>query len=104
MGDLVNLRQVRKNKQRDQKAKKADQNRALHGRTRHERTLTDAERKQAEKRLEGHQRSTDDAETRSADIPPETPKADPKSKDQAKSVEDESNVVVIFSADGPDKS
>lgn len=57
MGDLVNLRQARKRKQRDEKAKQAEQNRSQHGRTRHERTLADAERSQADKLLDGHQRS-----------------------------------------------
>ncbi|AXO16985.1 DUF4169 family protein [Thalassospira indica] len=56
MGDLVNLRQARKRKQRDEKTRKADQNRALHGRTRGERTLTEQERKNADKQHDGHKR------------------------------------------------
>jgi hypothetical protein len=36
MADIVNLRQARKNKARDEKERVAEQNRALHGRTRAE--------------------------------------------------------------------
>ncbi len=61
MGDLVNLRQVRKRKQRDEKAKQAEQSRSLHGRTRHERTLSAAERAQAEKTHDGHRRNAESA-------------------------------------------
>ncbi|PKR49119.1 DUF4169 family protein [Thalassospira povalilytica] len=61
MGDLVNLRQVRKRKQRNEKAKKADENRVLHGRTRHERDLNDARKQSAGKHLDGHRRDDPDA-------------------------------------------
>ncbi|WP_417846349.1 DUF4169 family protein [Thalassospira povalilytica] len=61
MGDLVNLRQVRKRKQRSEKAKKADENRVLHGRTRHERDLNDARKQSAGKHLDGHRRDDPDA-------------------------------------------
>ena len=61
MGDLVNLRQVRKRKQRNEKAKKADENRVLHGRTRHERDLNDARKQSARKHLDGHRRDDPDA-------------------------------------------
>lgn len=97
MGDLVNLRQVRKRKQRDDKARKADQNRALHGRTRGERTLDDHERKNADKQLDGHKRTDvadDDAQTSS--------KATKGDKTPSKSARD--NVVPIFGADEPPDS
>ena len=97
MGDLVNLRQVRKRKQRDDKARKADQNRALHGRTRGERTLDDHERKNADKQLDGHKRTDvadDDAQTSS--------KATKGDKTPSKSGGD--NVVPIFGADEPSDS
>ena len=61
MGDLVNLRQVRKRKQRSEKAKKADEKRVLHGRTRHERDLNDARKQSAGKHLDGHRRDDPDA-------------------------------------------
>jgi len=61
MSDLVNLRQARKRKQRDQKAKKADENRIQHGRSRHERDLSNARNRAAEKHLDGHQRSSEEA-------------------------------------------
>jgi hypothetical protein len=61
MGDLVNLRQARKRKQRDQKAKKAEENRVLHGRTRYERDLSAARNRAAEKHLDAHQRKQEDA-------------------------------------------
>lgn len=90
MGDLVNLRQARKRKERDEKAKKADQNRILHGRTRNERVVTDLERKNAAKLHDGHKR--DDATN---------PAAYPKGKvpDDAGTTEQDDNVVPIFSID-----
>lgn len=90
MGDLVNLRQARKRKERDEKAKKADQNRILHGRTRNERVVTELERKSAEKLHDGHKR--DDATN---------PAASPKGKvpDDASTTEQDDNVVPIFSID-----
>lgn len=100
MGDLVNLRQVRKRKQRDDKARKADQNRALHGRTRGERTLDDHERKNADKQLDGH-KLTDvadgDAQTSS-----KSSKSTKGDKTPSKSARD--NVVPIFGADEPSDS
>lgn len=53
--DVVNLRQFRKTKARTEKEKQADQNRLTFGRTKAEKTLTDALRHKAEKALDaGH--------------------------------------------------
>ncbi|THV24876.1 DUF4169 family protein [Peteryoungia ipomoeae] len=52
MGDLVNLRQFRKAKARTEKEAAADQNRISFGRTKQEKTLTDARN---EKALRDHQ-------------------------------------------------
>ena len=87
MGDLVNLRQARKRKQRDEKARKADQNRLLHGRTRGERTLTEHERQNAAKQHDGHKREK------------------PTSGEEDQSPElSENNVVSIFASDDPSDS
>jgi len=87
MGDLVNLRQVRKRKQRDEKTRKAEQNRALHGRTRGERTLTEQERKNADKQHDGHKREK------------------PTTFEDGETAEgSESNVVSIFAPDHPSDS
>lgn len=52
MGDVVNLRQFRKVKARAEKEASADQNRISFGRTKQEKTLTDARN---EKALRDHQ-------------------------------------------------
>ncbi|NIY76392.1 DUF4169 family protein [Thalassospira sp. HF15] len=96
MGDLVNLRQARKQKQRDEKARKADQNRALHGRTRGERSLTDQERKNADKQHDGHKR-VDVADA-------SDPAAEKSTGEETASAERvENNVVSIFAPE-PDRS
>jgi hypothetical protein len=98
MGDLVNLRQARKRKQRDQKAKKADENRVLHGRTRHERTLSDARNRAAEKHLDGHNRAEPDAGEDNA-----TDRASVSTAETNASQPDEQeNVVSIFGNKKPD--
>ena len=51
-GDVVNLRQVRKQKARLQKEKAAEQNRVAFGRTKAEKTLTRALNEKAEKALD----------------------------------------------------
>ncbi|MCC9624403.1 DUF4169 family protein [Thalassospira sp. MA62] len=94
MGDLINLRQVRKQKKRDAKAQKADQNRATHGRARHERDLSDAQKAKAQKDHDGHMRNptpSDDAAA-SHDVP-DGPSA-PDQSDKIKSREN--NVVSMF--------
>jgi hypothetical protein len=107
MGDLVNLRQVRKRKQRDEKAQKADQNRAKHGRDRHERTLTDLEQSKARKDHEGHQRvgaSDEAAVDVTADVKTDL-EAEVVELDQGSAKGPGNNVVSIFAPDAttPDK-
>jgi hypothetical protein len=51
-GDVVNLRQFKKNKARTEKEKAADQNRLTFGRTKAEKNLTNALNKKAEKALD----------------------------------------------------
>lgn len=58
MGDVVNLRRVRKAKIRDGQAKQADANRLKFGRTKAEKTLTAAEQAIANKTLDGHKRDS----------------------------------------------
>lgn len=50
--DVINLRQFRKAKARSEKESQADQNRALHGRTKAEKKLTEALRHKADKQHE----------------------------------------------------
>ncbi|MGE7368263.1 DUF4169 family protein [Neorhizobium sp. NPDC001467] len=52
MADIVNLRQVRKNKARAEKQSQADQNRLTFGRTKAEKTLTKALNEKAERALD----------------------------------------------------
>jgi hypothetical protein len=54
MADIVNLRTVRKRKARDAKAETAAQNRAVFGRTKAEKSLTEAKAELIEKRLDGY--------------------------------------------------
>jgi hypothetical protein len=61
MVDVVNLRQHRKRKARDEKSRKAEVNRAAYGRTRSERDETRAQQDMAAKKIDGHLRQTDDA-------------------------------------------
>ncbi len=56
MADIINLRTVRKQKARADKAITAEQNRRLHGRTKAERELDAAEKARAERQIEGHKR------------------------------------------------
>ena len=51
-GDVVNLRQVRKQKARAEKDRQAEQNRIAFGRTKAEKTLTRALNDKAEKALD----------------------------------------------------
>ena len=51
-GDVVNLRQVRKQKARSDKEKQAEQNRIAFGRTKAEKSLTRALNDKAEKALD----------------------------------------------------
>lgn len=56
MGDVVNLRRVRKYKARDEDAKVADANRLKFGRTKAERELTEAKTQLAARALDAHKR------------------------------------------------
>ncbi len=56
MGDVVNLRRIRKAKVRDDDVKVADANRLKFGRTKAERKLADATNRLVEKSLDGHKR------------------------------------------------
>jgi len=55
-GKLVNLRQKRKQVERTKKRKAADQNAALHGRSKAEKTLQNAQASQAARVLDGVKR------------------------------------------------
>lgn len=56
MAEIVNLRQARKAKARDEKAKVADANRALHGTPKHLRNLAKARAKKAARDLDAHKK------------------------------------------------
>lgn len=56
MADIVNLRQVRKQKARADKAAQADQNRIVFGRTKAEKLKQSADKAKAERDLDGHKR------------------------------------------------
>jgi len=61
MGEIVNLRRARKQRDRRAKEEAAQSNRVVHGRSKSERRLTEAERRLDSARLEGHKRErTDD--------------------------------------------
>lgn len=54
MAEIINLRHVRKQKQRDDKAKSAEANRAKFGQTKSEKQKADLEIEQAAHHLDGH--------------------------------------------------
>lgn len=56
MADIINLRTVRKQKARADKAALADQNRALHGRTKAEKLKQAAEKDRAARHVDAHKR------------------------------------------------
>ncbi|ODT50011.1 MAG: hypothetical protein BGO80_05655 [Devosia sp. 63-57] len=56
MADIINLRQVRKQKARSDKENVAAQNRVLHGRTKAEKQREATERQRAERLIDGHKR------------------------------------------------
>ena len=56
MADIINLRNVRKQKARAEKETQAEQNRILFGRTKAEKLKQAAEKAQADKHVEGHKR------------------------------------------------
>lgn len=56
MGEIVNLRQIRKRKARDEAGQAAAANRAKHGRTKADREIEAARREIAERALDGNRR------------------------------------------------
>ncbi|WP_224549775.1 DUF4169 family protein [Mesorhizobium sp. CA16] len=60
MGEVVNLRQARKQKARTEKERRAGENRALHGRSKSERELDRLTSQKAEKFVAGHRREKPD--------------------------------------------
>jgi len=60
MGEIVNLRQFRKAKERKDAERKADINRLSFGRTKLERETTQAERERDAQHLDGHKREGQD--------------------------------------------
>ena len=61
MAEIVNLRRVRKAKERSGKEAEAERNRAAFGRTKAERSLATAEKDLTQRRLDAHRR--DDGKT-----------------------------------------
>lgn len=59
MADIVNLRKFRKHKARAEREMVADQNRALHGRTKTEKARDRLAADRAEKFVDGHRRDCD---------------------------------------------
>jgi Domain of unknown function (DUF4169) len=68
MGDMINLRRARKTKARMNAAQLAEQNRLSFGRTKSERTLTQARAQQDKERLDQHRLSS----AADQDTPPRT--------------------------------
>lgn len=56
MAEIVNLRQFKKRKAREQRAAVAEQNRALHGRSKSEKQRDELEAEKAERLVEDHRR------------------------------------------------
>ncbi len=54
MAEIVNLRTMRKRRDRAEKERKAEENRALHGRIKAERSAGTTERERALSHLDGH--------------------------------------------------
>lgn len=63
MGEVINLRQARKEMDRRKREKEAKANRASHGRTKNERELTQAKSKLEREHLDAHRIE--------ADLPPD---------------------------------
>lgn len=58
MAEIVNLRSIRKRKMREDDARKADENRIRHGRSKSEKLLEKAQADRIAARLDAHQRET----------------------------------------------
>lgn len=56
MAEIINLRTIRKQKARADKAAQAEQNRALFGRTKAEKLKQKVEKAQADRHIDGHRR------------------------------------------------
>lgn len=63
MADIVNLRQVRKQKARADKERAAERNRALHGRTKAEKERDRLSADQTIRFIDGHRRERPDGKT-----------------------------------------
>jgi hypothetical protein len=59
MTEIMNLRRARKAKARATAEAEAEANRIAHGRTKHDRELSKAEREAAARKLDGHKRDDD---------------------------------------------
>ena len=59
MAEIVNLRQARKRKARDDKGKAAEANRLAFGRTKAEKQVTKLEKTRADKEFDAHKRDKD---------------------------------------------
>lgn len=62
MAEIINLRRVRKQRARQEAEQQAQQNRIAFGRTKAERSLTEAERDKAARTLDGHHLARPDDE------------------------------------------
>ncbi|MBK5959542.1 hypothetical protein CCR97_15205 [Rhodoplanes elegans] len=62
MGEIVNLRRVRKRKDREDAAERAGQNRVLHGMPKAERTVLAARKDKANRALDQHRLETGEGE------------------------------------------
>ncbi|MET3891465.1 regulator of protease activity HflC (stomatin/prohibitin superfamily) [Bosea sp. OAE506] len=62
MAEIVNLRRARKQRARQEAEQQAQQNRIAFGRTKAERSLTEAERDKAARTLDGHRLAPPDDE------------------------------------------
>lgn len=79
MSEIVNLRQARKAKIRQQAEETASQNRAMFGRTKAEKSLTALERKQERVQHEGHRLGADGSQAnQSLNSPSASAKPSPK--------------------------
>ena len=72
MADIINLRQVRKNKARTEKEQRADSNRTKFGRTKAEKFKQASEADKLKRHLDGHKLDDDDpSDTPSNDSGPD---------------------------------
>lgn len=60
MGEVINLRQARKNKARAEKECQAEENRATHGRPKADKSLARTLKDKAERNLDAHRRGDGD--------------------------------------------